>query len=94
MQRHAASVPVTVIGPGLIDPMRTSYGGRKSKGPRELLGTRPAQPLADAARQRADELNMTVSDYLAALIAADLEMPQYAPQPNDPSRVELPIPAA
>lgn len=74
--------------------MRTTYGGRKSKGVRELLGTRPAQPLAEAARARADELDMTVSDYLATLIAEDLDMLQYAPQRNDPSRVELPISAA
>ena len=71
--------------------MRTSNGGRKSKGERELLGTRPMAPLAHAARLRADELGLTVSDYLVALIAEDLGMQQYAPAQPDPSRVELPI---
>lgn len=74
--------------------MRTSRGGRKSKGARELLGTRPAVPLAEAARNKAEALGMTVSDYLATLIAQDTNLPQFAPKPADPSRVELPIPAA
>lgn len=71
--------------------MRTTQGGRKSKGPRELLGTRPAVPLADAARTRADELGLSISDYLATLLATDLDMLQYAPRPTDPTRLELPI---
>lgn len=74
--------------------MRTTNGGRKSKGPRELLGTRPAVPLAEAARNRADELGLSMSDYLATLLAEDLSLPQYAPRTADPSRMELPIPAA
>lgn len=72
--------------------MRTTYGGRKSKGARELLGTRPAEKLAEAARLRADELGMTMSDYLATLIAEDLDMPQYAPQPPRDRAAELDIP--
>lgn len=74
--------------------MRRTYGGRHSKGERELLGTRPARALADAARVRADDLGMSMSDYLATLIAQDLDMMSYAPTPNDPTRVELPIEAA
>lgn len=43
--------------------------GRPSKGERESLITRVPPALAAAARQRATELNLTVSDYLQGLIA-------------------------
>lgn len=72
--------------------MRTSNGGRKSKGARELLGTRPSSLLAEAARDRVDELGISMSDYLAILLAQDLGMPEYAPQTHIPIRqMELPI---
>jgi hypothetical protein len=72
--------------------MRTTNGGRKSKGVRELLGTRPDTVLAEAARGRVDELGLSMSDYLAILIAQDLDMPQYAPKiPNTTHHMELPI---
>jgi hypothetical protein len=72
--------------------MRTTNGGRKSKGVRELLGTRPDTVLAEAARGRVDELGLSMSDYLAILIAQDLDMPQYAPKiPNPVQHMELPI---
>jgi hypothetical protein len=75
--------------------MRTTNGGRKSKGVRELLGTRPDTVLAEAARGRVDELGLSMSDYLAILIAQDLDMPQYAPKiPNTIRHMELPISAA
>ena len=64
--------------------MRTSNGGRKSKGVRELLGTRPDTVLAEAARHRVDQLGLSMSDYLATLIAKDLNMPQYAPKTPAP----------
>jgi hypothetical protein len=70
--------------------------GRKSKGSRALLGTRPSDVLAEAAWQRKEELGYaSMSDYLAALIAADLRMPDQAPKPIDHStEAELPIAAA
>ncbi|MDY7530040.1 MULTISPECIES: hypothetical protein [unclassified Cryobacterium] len=72
--------------------MRTSNGGRKSKGARELLGTRPSSLLAEAARGRVDELGISMSDYLAILLAHDLGMPEYAPKTNILIRqMELPI---
>ena len=85
---------VTVTNTRLTKPMRTSHGGRPSKGQRELLGTRPLIPLVEAARNRADELGLTVSDYLATLIAQDTNLPQFAPRQPEASRMELPIPAA
>jgi hypothetical protein len=72
--------------------MRTTNGGRKSKGVRELLGTRPDTVLAEAARGRVDELGISMSDYLATLLARDLNMPQYAPKTPAPvHHMELPI---
>jgi hypothetical protein len=73
-----------------------AYGkpGRKSKGARELLGTRPPVDLAAEARLRADELGLSINDYLLRLLAEDLGRPEYVPSPADPTRMELPIPAA
>lgn len=51
--------------PGASEPRR----GRPSKGRREVLITRVPPALATAARQRATELNLTVSDYLQGLVA-------------------------
>lgn len=35
-----------------------------------------------------------MNDYLVSLIAQDNSMPEYAPRPADPTRLELPIQAA
>lgn len=68
--------------------------GRRTKGSRELLGTRADTALAAAARLKAAELGLSVSDYLATILAIDLDLPQYAPATTDPSALELPINAA
>ncbi len=64
-----------------------------SKGARELLVTRPNTSVVTAARRRVDDLGYkSMSDYLAALIARDVQMPDLAPLPVDRStRQELPI---
>jgi len=64
-----------------------------SKGARELLVTRPSTNVATAARRRVADLGFeSMSDYLAALIARDVQMPDQAPKPVDRStRQELPI---
>jgi hypothetical protein len=46
----------------------TTRRGRPSKGERESLITRVPPALAAAARERATELNLTVSDYIQGLI--------------------------
>ncbi|MBT2519072.1 hypothetical protein J7E29_16645 [Streptomyces sp. ISL-90] len=74
--------------------MTTQRGGRPSKGARELLATRAPIPVAKAARARADELGITVNDYLALLLAQDTGLFEHAPKAPDPTRLELPIPAA
>lgn len=62
--------------------------GRKSKGDRQLLGTRPPAPLAVAARKSADKLGMTVNDNLITLLARDLNLPEFAPKPADAGMVD------
>lgn len=88
VSRHAADLPVTVTASRLDSGM-----GRKAKGARELLGTRPSAPLAEAARSRAEDCGLTMSDYLAALIARATDMAHLAPalQPLVDSRLELPF---
>lgn len=70
--------------------MRNTRGGRPSKGQRVQIATRPLVPLAEAARARAESLGMTMSDYLAMLIAQDTELPQFAPCQTDPTRDRVP----
>lgn len=65
--------------------------GRRTKGARELLGTRTDTVLAAAARSKAADLGLSVSDYLATILAADLDLPQHAPKTTDLSALELPI---
>lgn len=64
-----------------------------SKGDRPLLGTRPLKAVSTAAKKRRVELGFeSMSDYLAALIARDVQMPDLAPKPVSHSTYEeLPI---
>jgi len=88
--RHAAVEPVTVT-----TARHDRHMGRKSMGERELLGTRPNDELAKAARRRVAELEMaSMSDYLALLIARDVDRLDIAPRPKaTDTRQELPISA-
>jgi len=47
---------------------RSSGAGRRSKGPRDLMATRLPLAEADRLRDLADELRMTNSDTIAALL--------------------------
>lgn len=93
MYATRAQIPVTVTDSRLTHLMSNARGGRRSKGQRELLGTRAPVPLAEAARSKAAELGLNVNDYLATLIAHDTNMLEFAPRPADPTRLELPITA-
>jgi antitoxin component of RelBE/YafQ-DinJ toxin-antitoxin module len=46
-------------------------GGRPSKGDRRYLASRVPESLAQAVYDAADELGITVSDYIADLLAAE-----------------------
>ncbi len=56
-----------------------SGGGRKSKGERELIATRAHPVLAAHVRANAEDQGLTVSDYVAVVLADALGLKQYAP---------------
>ena len=66
-------------------------GGRPNKGSRDLLVTRPASELAAVVRQRAAELDMTISDYVATILAETHGMPHAAPTQHPDTQQELPL---
>jgi hypothetical protein len=71
---------------------RQANGGRPSKGDRELFVTRVPKPVALVIRERAEELDLSYSEYLAGLLATALEMPEHAPSmPKDRDQEELPL---
>ena len=65
--------------------------GRPSKGDRDAFMTKPARPVGDAIRHNAEELDMTYGDYIAAILARELGMPEHAPMPPHSNNEELPI---
>jgi hypothetical protein len=67
------------LGVGMV---RKPSGGRPHKGDRALIATRLAQPLATVVRARADEASMTITDYVAMVLARAHGMPEYAPVPS------------
>lgn len=58
---------------------RKPSGGRPSKGDRDSIITRPARPLGNVVRARADEAGMTISEYVAMVLANAHGMPEWAP---------------
>jgi antitoxin component of RelBE/YafQ-DinJ toxin-antitoxin module len=90
MLRLTLLMPVTVLEKWFTVLVEKSRGGRPPKGKRQLLGTRVPVPLARAARNRADELGMTMSDYLEMLIARDANLRPFRPTENAASPNESP----
>lgn len=66
-------------------------GGRHSKGDRIPLISRPYRPLGEAVQQSADKAGMTVSDYVATILANAHGMPEYAPRTSTTGQRELPL---
>ena len=88
-----AEIPVsdTAIRKGRHMP-RQPQGGRPSKGDRDLLVTRPSRAVGDAVRARADAAGLTISDYVAALLATVHDLPEHAPRPlAGVNQEELPL---
>lgn len=73
---------------------RNSRGGRPSKGDRDAFKVRPARPVGERVRELAEAAGMSYSDYIAAVLARDVGMPDLAPRVENVSHEELPIPAA
>lgn len=77
---------------GWVIPMtRRASGGRPSKGDRDSIITRPARALGDVVRTKADEAGLTISEYVAAVLAHAHDLPQYAPTPR-PIRTQEELP--
>ena len=90
-QRHAEEIPITVTPLRLGGAMRTSNGGRPSKGDRVLMASRVPRAVADSVREDAERLGYdSISSYVAAALAAHQGMPEYAPAPVR-DQEELPL---
>lgn len=70
---------------------RRGSGGRPSKGERDLLVTRPAAPIGQAIRARADASELTISEYIARLLAEHVGLPDLAPAVEPKHDQELPM---
>ncbi len=55
---------------------RRGQGGRPSKGDRDHIVTRPSRVIGDLVRQRADEAGLTISDYVANVLARAHGLPE------------------
>lgn len=87
------SVPGT-LRHGQAMTTRNSRGGRPSKGDRDAFKVRPARPVGERVRELAEAAGMSYSDYIAAVLARDVGMPDLAPRAENARHEELPIPAA
>lgn len=58
--------------------------GRPSKGPRTSITAKPDLTLDAVIRRNAELLDMSLGDYLVAIAAHALEMPEHAPKPGHP----------
>lgn len=56
--------------------------GRPSKGERVAVNAKPDTVLAGIIRRNAVMLDMSAGDYVVALVAYALDMPDHAPQPG------------
>lgn len=56
--------------------------GRPSKGERDAITAKPYVPLGEVIRRNAKLLGMTPGDYMVALTAHALGMPDQAPKPG------------
>ena len=75
---------------GIISPMT----GRPHKGARRVIMTRPAQPVADVVLREAAAAGMTISDYVAGILARAVGLPQYVPASPAQDQQELPLKTA
>ena len=71
---------------------RRSHGGRPHKGDRVLIASRPSRVVADLVRQRADEAGLSISDYVAKVLAEVHGGPEAGPQlPANTNQEVLPL---
>lgn len=58
--------------------------GRPRKGDRVSIMAKPERPLAEIVQRNATALGMSYGDYLVAIAAHALDMPELAPKPTHP----------
>lgn len=56
--------------------------GRPSKGERTVITAKPDVALGELIRRNATQLDMSYGDYIVALAAHALGMPEHAPEPG------------
>lgn len=67
--------------------------GRQHMGEREFIAARPPKVVADAVRARADLHGVSLSQYVSALLADAVGLPEAVPLPDLPEsgQQELPL---
>jgi hypothetical protein len=75
------SESVLVLGEGMA---QRGHGGRRSKGDRDQIITRPPRAVGDAVRAAADNSGMSISDYIAKVLADLHGLPELAPAAHLP----------
>ena len=70
---------------------RRGHGGRPSKGDRDHIVTRPSRVVGDLVRQRADEAGLTISDYVASVLARAHGVPEADLLTRDRDQEVLPL---
>ena len=66
--------------------------GRQHMGERDFIAARPPKPVADAARARAAERGVSLSQYVSALMATDVGLPDAVPLPDVPDSPQPRLP--
>src|SRR6478609_6759083 len=72
----------------------STMAGRPHKGERHVIVTRPAKPVADVVMSEAAAAGMTISDYVAGILARAVGLPQYVPVSPAHNQQELPLKTA
>tara|TARA_Y100000114_G_scaffold151597_1_gene168570 strand:+ start:188 stop:424 length:237 start_codon:yes stop_codon:yes gene_type:complete len=65
---------------------------RPYKGKRVPILAKPLEPLAEVIKRNADATGLSYGEYITALAAQQLGMPEYAPQPPRNRAEELDFP--
>ena len=55
---------------------------RASKGDRDIMVTRPARAVGNEVRRRAEETGLSISEYIARVLALECGLPDLAPSPR------------
>lgn len=70
---------------------RTGGGGRRHKGPRVLIATRVHPELAEIIRDRAEDAELTVTEYIADVLAQKVEREDLLKTQTQVTPQELPL---